>query len=375
MAANIQFSKAVSNATRFVRIRKDFRLFRGGVLPEIDIAYECWGQLSPQRDNAVLLFTGLSPSAHAASSLEDATPGWWEYMVGPGKALDTGKFFVICVNSLGSCFGSTGPASVNPATGQPYRLAFPDLTVEDIASAGRQVYRSLGISRLHTVLGPSMGGMSALVLAVMFPEEVTRLVSISAAAQSSPFGIAIRSLQREIIRNDPKWNNGDYRFDDPPTDGIRMGRKLGLITYRSAAEYAQRFGRKRKFGGHADRAPFGPEFEIEHYLEHNAEKVLGHFDTNCYLYLSRAIDWFDLSAHGGSYEDALGRIKTVDNLVIGVRTDFLFPISQQQEIADALRQHGKSVRFQVLESIQGHDSFLIDQDRFAPIIRDFMSGN
>ena len=371
MAANTQVLPPIPNATRFLKGLKRYPLFRGGLLPELQIAYECWGRLSSQRDNAVLVFTGLSPNAHAASSPEDPAPGWWEYMVGPGKALDTRKYFVICINSPGSCFGSTGPASFNPETGRIYRLDFPELTVEDIANAGREVYRSMQIRRLHAVVGPSLGGMSALALTVMYPDEVERLVSISAAAQAAPFATAIRSVQREIIRNDPKWNGGNYDFNDPPTEGIRLARKLGLITYRSADEYRLRFGRKRKFDAHSGPAPFAPEFEVEHYLEHNAGNFVNQFDTNCYLYLSRAIDWFDLALHGGSIANAFAKIRTVKNLIIGVETDFLFPISQQREIADYLQQNNLPTRFEALNSIQGHDSFLIDEARFEPIMREF----
>ncbi|MGR9105856.1 MAG: homoserine O-acetyltransferase MetX [Gammaproteobacteria bacterium] len=373
MSANLRPSLRLPNATRFVRIDKPFPLFRGGVLPEVEIAYECWGRLAPRRDNAVLLFTGLSPSAHAASSANDPEPGWWEYMIGPGKPIDTRKYFVVCVNSLGSCFGSTGPASVNPESGGIYRLEFPELSVEDIARAGREVYRALQISRLHTVIGPSLGGMSAVALAVLFPDEVARLVSISAAARATPFAIAIRSLQREIIRKDPKWRQGDYDFDDPPVEGIRLARKLGLITYRSPEEYLDRFARKRKFAAHAEIPPFSPEFEVEHYLEYNADAFIHRFDTNCYLYLSRAIDWFDLALHGGSVAKALARIRTVKNLIIGVETDFLFPIWQQREIAEGLERDDRTTRFEALGSIQGHDSFLIDEERFAPLLQEFFA--
>lgn len=375
MVANTQSVLPVPSATQILHIDNGLSLFRGGVLPKVDIAYECWGQLSPQRDNAILVFTGLSPSAHAAASQNDPAPGWWDYMIGSGKPLDTNKYFVICVNSLGSCFGSTGPASINPETCGTYRLDFPELSVEDIARAGREVYLSLRISRLYAVVGPSLGGMSALALATMWPEEVARLVSISAAAQATPFAIAIRSLQREIIRNDPKWNNGNYNTDHNPSEGMRLGRKLGLITYRSAEEYARRFGRKRKFDAHSDNPPFGPEFEVEHYLDYNADRFIGRFDTNCYLYLSRAIDWFDLSLHGGSVADALARIRTTNNLIIGVETDFLFPAEQQREIAELLQENNRPTRFEILSSIQGHDAFLIDEERFAPILQDFFSGD
>ena len=373
MGANTQALNALPSARRYLNLPGAFSLFRGGCLPTVDIAYETWGRLSPTRDNAILIFTGISPSAHAASSPEDPDSGWWEYMIGPGKSIDTRKYFVICVNSLGSCFGSSGPASLNPKSDEPYRLDFPELSVEDIACAGRKVYRSLGIEQLYAVVGPSLGGMSALALAVLYPDEVARLVSISAAAQSLPFAIAIRSLAREIIRGDPKWSQGQYAPSDPPIEGMRLARKLGLITYRSADEYKQRFGRKRKFEAHSRLLPFSPEFEVEHYLEHNAGAFGSQFDPNCYLYLSRAIDWFDLSLHGGSVEDALARINTLENLIIGVESDFLFPLSQQREIAKGLEKWNPATYFEALPSIQGHDSFLIDEARFAPLLKRFFA--
>lgn len=357
-------------ATRRVTLPEAFRMHRGGVLSRVDIAYECWGRLSAAADNAVLLYTGLSPSAHAASSTADPTPGWWEYMIGPGRPLDTDRFFVICVNSLGSCFGSTGPASPDPATGRPYRTTFPELTVEDIAATARAALRELGIERLHAVVGASMGGMAALAHATAYPEEVGRLATLSAAARANPWAIAIRSLQREVIRSDPAWRGGDYGDDARPREGMRLARKLGLISYRSGSEWAERFGRERLEGPPAE--PFGREFQVESYLEANACKFVDGFDPNCYLYLSRAMDRFDLAEQGGSVADALARVRTRRSLVVGVETDVLFPLAEQREIADGLRAAGREVEFHALDSLQGHDAFLVDEARFAPVVAAFM---
>ncbi len=345
---------------------------RGGVLPGLNLAYETWGHLNAERTNAVLLFTGLSPSAHAASSTEDPSPGWWEYMIGRGKPIDTGRLFVVCVNSLGSCFGSTGPASANPATGEPYRLNFPELTVEDIAAAGHEVVRALGIQRLCAVAGASLGGMSALAYTALFPRGVEHLLVISAAARASAFAIAIRSLQREIICSDPGWEGGYYQLDRQPLLGMRMARKLGLISYRSAQEWQERFGRLevRQRG----EQPFGMLYEVESYLDYNARKFIGGFDANCYLYLSRSMDLFDLAAHGGSGQAAFAPSDLRRALVIGVTSDVLFPVHQQQELAGALRSAGREVEFTQLASINGHDSFLIDRERFAPVVKGFLSG-
>ena len=343
----------------------------GGVLPEVDIVYETWGALSPAKDNAVLVLTGLSPGAHARSSAEDPTPGWWEEMIGPGLAIDTNRFHVVCVNSLGSCHGSTGPASIDPRTGERYRLKFPVLTIEDIASAAHAALKEIGLRRLRAVVGPSLGGMTALAFAILFPDDARDLVTISSATRATPFATAIRSLQRECIRSDPEWRKGDYPPERGPETGLRLARKLGLITYRSAQEWRQRFGRERIAGAEPTEM-FGPEFEIEAYLEMHAQKFAHSFDANCYLYLSRAMDLFDVAEHGGSVETGLGRIRAERTLVVGVETDFLFPIDQQEEIARILTNAGRRVTMARLPSIQGHDSFLVDMDRFGPVIAEFL---
>ncbi|HET8646354.1 MAG TPA: alpha/beta fold hydrolase, partial [Vicinamibacteria bacterium] len=277
----------------------------------------------------------------------------------------------VCVNSLGSCHGSTGAASVDPRTGQLYRLTFPVLTIEDIATAAHEALRVLGLARVRAVIGPSLGGMTALAYAILFPGEVDALVCISGAARATPFAIALRSVQREAIRSDPDWRGGDYE-PPGPVNGLRIARKLGLITYRSAVEWRERFRRERVEVREPNAGPFGIEFEIEAYLEMHARKFVGTFDPNSYLYLSRSMDLFDAAEHGGSVEAGLGRIQAPDVLVIGVETDFLFPIDQQEEVAGVLKRAGRRVRFAALPSVQGHDSFLVDMDRFSPVIAEFL---
>jgi homoserine O-acetyltransferase len=363
----------MTTARKILKLDRPFPMRRGGALSGVQIAYETWGDIGFCYDNAIVIFTGLSPSAHAASSTEDPSPGWWEDMIGPGRPIDTRRFFVICVNSLGSPYGSTSPLSINPATGQPYRLTFPVLTVEDIARAGHEVVASLGIKKIAAVVGPSLGGMTVLAYCALFPDEVRSLVTISAAARSTPFSIALRSLQRETIRKDPAWQEGNYPADAVPVQGMRLARKLGMITYRSAKEWAQRFGRERAAVERKPGDPFGIDFEVESYLESHAAKFTGQYDPNCYLYISRAMDLFDLADHGGSVAEALRRFTVERALVIGVETDLLFPIDQQQELADGLAAAGRPVRFERLPSIQGHDSFLVDMDRFRPVIADFLA--
>ncbi|MEM9623370.1 MAG: homoserine O-acetyltransferase [Pseudomonadota bacterium] len=359
------------SAVKSVTLAGTFHMKRG-TINQPTFAYETWGALNSGKDNAVLIFTGLSPSAHAASSEQDPSAGWWEDMLGPGKPIDTDRYFVICVNSLGSCFGSTGPASINPDTGEHYRLSFPVLTVEDIATAASHVLDHHDITELHTVLGSSMGGMTALAFALLHPTRTRRLVSISSAARSLPFSIALRSLQREIIRKDDAWQQGNYDFaSHGPITGMRLARKLGMITYRSAAEWAERFGRERATDSIADESGFGIDFEVESYLESHANRFIGSFDANCYLYLSRAMDLFDATDHGGSLTASCSQLQLDAAMIIGVESDFLFPVHQQEELAMALQEHVPNVTFKRMASIQGHDSFLVDMDRFRPALADF----
>jgi|TARA_B110000977_G_scaffold30428_2_gene39955 homoserine O-acetyltransferase len=362
----------MGSARKYHQVEGPFKM-RHGHLESPTIAYETWGELNFQKDNGILIFTGLSPSAHAASSEADPSSGWWEQMVGESKPIDTTKYFVICINSLGSCFGSTGPTSINPETGERYRLSFPVLTIEDIARSGHEVVRSLGLNRLHAVVGASMGGMTSIAYAILFPDFAESLVSISGSARAAPFAISLRSLQREIIQSDPIWNEGNYDVTEEPVLGMRLARKLGMLTYRSAAELEQRFGRELIPEERQTGESFGLDFEVESYLEAHANKFIGTFDANCYLYLSRAMDLFDVADHGGSVEHGLAKVGAHRALVIGVETDLLFPISHQRRIAEGLENGRRDVIFHSLDSIQGHDAFLVDMDRFRPILCDFFN--
>lgn len=359
-------------AACFVTLDGPLTMRHGGLLPEVQLAYETWGTLNAARDNVLLLCTGLSPRAHARSSAEDPSPGWWEAMIGPGQAIDTDRYFVICFNNLGGCFGSTGPASVHPQTGEVWRTDFPVLAIEDIAEAMHRALHQLDLFRIAAVVGPSLGGMTALAYAMRAGDEVRALAIISSAHRAEPFAISIHSLQREAIHTDPTWQAGYYADDMPPAVGMRLARKIGMLSYRSAAEWTTRFGRERASGWGG--GPFGIEFEVESYLEHHAEKFVGAFDANCYLYLSRAMDLFDVAEHGGSAAKGLSQIHAPRCLVIGVETDILFPIHQQRELAEGLRATGHVVDLVELPSIQGHDAFLVDIERFAPVIGDFLEG-
>jgi len=358
-------------ATHYYIHREPFAMYRGSRLPGLQLAWESWGELNEDRSNAVLLFTGLSPGAHASSSGPDPEPGWWEAMIGPGRPIDTDRLFVLCVNSLGSCKGSTGPASIHPETGQPWRLKFPELTIDDIARATRLVVSHLGIERLHAVVGPSMGGFTALAWIKHFPNSTERLALISTACSATPFAIAIRSLQREAIVTDRNFRDGTYSEDEWPEVGMRIARKLGMISYRSASEWQERFGRR-----HQDYFPatlFGMRFEVESYLETHARKFVGRFDPCCYLYLSRAMDAFDACDTDASLRGLFRRSFSGKALVMGVDSDILFPLWQQKELAAALESVEADVAFVPLPSTQGHDAFLVDFDRFGPPITEWLS--
>lgn len=362
------------DARRYFTLSSPFPMKRGGELHGAQLAYETWGELNAERDNAILILTGLSPSAHVASSPDDPEVGWWEGMVGPGKAIDTTRWFVICANTLGSCKGSTGAASINPDSGDLYRIDFPALTLDDAANASHELVGGLGIERLACLVGNSMGGMTALAYLLMHPGSARHHISISTAPQAQPFAIAIRSLQREAIRLDPNWNDGSYDNDHYPEAGMSIARKLGVITYRSAMEWTGRFARIRLDSEQRDDEPFAAEFQVESYLIGHAKRFVRSFDPNCYLYLSRASDWFDIAECVSPPDrDAMKHIAVERALVIGVSTDILFPLDQQQEIADGLADAGAVVEFIALDSPQGHDAFLVDIENFGAAIGGFLA--
>jgi homoserine O-acetyltransferase len=326
----------------------------------------------------------------------DAEKVWWEEFVGPGLALDTNRWFVVCSNVLGGCAGSTGPSSFDPRTGRPYALGFPSLTIEDMVTAQRALLRHLGIGKLHTAIGSSMGGMQSLAFAALFPDEVANVVAISAAGRSYPWSIAIRFVQRQAVLSDPDWKGGDYYGSRGPLNGLHVARQLGTISYRGPGEWAPRFGRRRvpappapglpPDGHTGDSAPkfpdrpgiaaahehrFGVDFQIESYLAHQGDKFVERYDANSYLYISKAMDLFDLGDGMGSFDEGVGRIRA-RALVIGVPTDLLFPIRLQEELAEAMRSQGRDATYRVLDSIYGHDSFLVEVDALTAMLKEFL---
>jgi homoserine O-acetyltransferase len=373
----VELFRHANASAKLVEVADSFEMKRGGQLSNLHIAYETWGELNKDQSNVIVIFTGLSANSHVTSSQNNQTPGWWETMVGDGKAIDTSKYYVICINTLGSCFGSTSPVSINKKTSQPYRLTFPELTVEDMANASGLLLKKIGIDKIHLLIGPSLGGMKALAFSILHNTVVDNMILISTATQALPFAIALRSLQREVIRKDPLWSNGFYSYEKPPLNGVRIARKIGMTSYRSANEWVQRFGRKKSVENKINQNTFGIEntsfeFEIESYLEHQAVKFQNIFDANCYLYLSRAMDWFDVANLGKSSLDAFSKINVNKALVLGVDTDVLFPSQQQKEIAENLSLSNVKVEYKELSCIQGHDSFLVDTGSFAKEINAFI---
>jgi len=359
-----------SNATGRLRVAlpSPFAMQAGGALHGAHVAVETWGELAADRSNGILVFTGLSASAHAAANAEDPSKGWWEDIVGPGKALDTRRFFVICVNSLGSCFGSTGPGDPDPATGRAYDQSFPELRVEDIARASQAAVEHFGIERLAATVGASLGGMTVLAHAALFPGRMRRLISISGALAPGAGAIGTRALQREIV--------GTALAGGSPSvpQAMKWARKVGVLSYIGAALLEQRFARRLQ-----PMAPgsSGTHFEVESWLEHQADKFAQSFYPWAYWSISRAMDLFDFAALGERPADAAsaaGRLKLEQALVIGVHEDLLFPLVQQQQVAATLRAAGLDIELVEFRSPYGHDAFLVEPDMFGPVLSRFLRG-
>lgn len=364
------YDKVVSGYETFDHT-EDFVCEWGGVLPGFSLAYETWGALSPARDNVVLLHTGLSASSHARSHPNNPSPGWWEDLIGPGAPLDTNRFHVICTNLLGGCYGSTGPSSTNPATGEPYATDFPIVSVEDMVRAQLLLLDHLGVETLHASIGASLGGMQSLMVAALAPQRVRRIVSISAALRSYPQSIALRFVQRQAVMNDADWRDGRYYGVSFPHRGQKVARGIGTITYRSGPEWQERFGRQRN-----DEAPrLDEDFLVESYLAHQGEKFCLQYDANSYLYISKAMDLFDLEPDERSRDDAPSAAAIrCPALVIGVVSDVLFPVWQQRELAETLKKTGSEVTYLELDAPYGHDTFLIEKDAVGNAIREHLAG-
>lgn len=343
-------------------------------MPEIRIRYETYGHLNSAKDNAILICHALSGDHHCAGihRMEDRKQGWWNAMIGPGKPIDTNRFFVVCSNVLGGCQGSTGPTSINPATGKPYNTSFPSITIGDMVKAQYLLMRHLGIERWNTIVGGSMGGMQVLEWAVRYPECVARILPMATTARQGAQSIAFNEVGRCAIMQDPKWDNcgGNYEPTDGPSVGLAVARMMAHITYLSDKGMDSKFGRtRRRQEGNTPR--FGVEFEVESYLRYQGTSFVNRFDANTYLYLTKALDRFDLYGESNQLEDQL-KVVTARSLIIGFTSDWLFPPEQNRDIVRALLRCGKDASYAEIETDLGHDSFLVHSPALFELVEAFL---
>jgi homoserine O-acetyltransferase len=383
--------------TRYADLPNSVSLDCGRELDSIRVAYETYGELSRDRDNAIMVCHALSGDAHAAGVSRTAGSqstrdgfaaddrdgasgkalGWWDGMIGPGKAFDTDRYFVISTNLLGGCRGTTGPSSPDPAIGTPYGSNFPVITVADMVRTERAFLDELGIERLAAVAGGSLGGMQAFEWAIMFPDQVDAVVAIASTHALHPQGVAWNAIAREAIMRDPAWQGGHYHgTGEDPSAGMGIARMIGHITYLSAAALRDKFGRRLQFADDLRYTVVEPEFEVESYLRHQADTFVRRFDANTYLYTSRALTYFDLAREhgGGSLIRALEGVQA-RTLLIAFSSDWLYPPSGSLEIADALHALNKPAEIHVIDAPYGHDCFLLEEARQTPIIRRFLEAS
>jgi homoserine O-acetyltransferase len=392
--------------TQYLDLPAGVRLDCGRELRPVRVAYETYGTLAPRRDNVILVCHALSGDAHAAGVAKRPPAqgtrdgfgaadrdgaagkglGWWDGMIGPGKAFDTRKFFVVSTNLLGGCRGTTGPSSTSPETGQPYGPDFPVVTVADMVRTQRAFLDALGIDRLAAVAGGSLGGMQALEWAILFPHQVDAVIAIASTHALHPQGVAWNSIARDAIMRDPAWQGGRYYGSGrAPDAGMGLARMVGHVTYLSAQALEDKFSRRLQQRSPGASSPSGddirytitePEFEVESYLRHQAESFVRRFDANTYLYTSRALTYFDLARQhgGGSLAQAVTEIKARTQL-IAFSSDWLYPPEASLQIADALRDNGKPVECHVIDAPYGHDCFLLEEARQTPLIRSFLRQN
>ena len=360
--------------TRYFTFAQDepMPLDSGETLGPITLAYETYGKLNEDRSNAILILHALSGDAHAAGyhSPEDRKPGWWDDTIGPGKAFDTDRYFVVCSNVIGGCAGSTGPGSIDPRTGRPYALSFPVVTIHDMVNAQRRLMEHLGIPRWLAVAGGSMGGMQALQWAVSYPDLVKSAIVLASTAVSSPQTIAFNEVGRQAIYADPNWNHGDYYGRTPPKAGLAVARMIGHITYLSDKSMRQKFGRRlqnRERYGY----DFDTEFAVESYLRYKGNRFTERFDANSYLYITKALDYFDLSNGHRSLAEAFRGVRA-RFLVASFTSDWLYPPAESRKLVSALTANGLDVTYCDIESSWGHDAFLLEVDTMTSLIGDFL---
>lgn len=345
-------------------------LSSGETLPEFELAYETYGTLNEDKSNAILICHALSGDAHAGFESKEGQKGWWFDFIGPGKTLDTDRFFVICSNTLGSCKGSTGPTSKRPDADQIYGLSFPVITIEDMVKAQVLLINHLTIDTLFTVIGPSMGGMQVLVWATHYPTRMKKCVVLASAAKLSEQALAFSAVGRNAILSDPNWNKGHYTDQKKPEKGLSIARMIGHITYLSEHSMSEKFGRRLQ-----EKDDYGynmnTDFQVESYLQYQGDKFVNRFDANAYLYLSKAMSYFDLTKHFSSLDDAF-KDSRASFLILSITSDWLYPSKQSKEIAKALMRLNKEVSYCEIDTPYGHDSFLIDYKKFERMIKPFI---
>lgn len=359
-------------------VDEPFVLESGATLSPVTVAYETYGTLNAARSNAVLVCHALSGSAHAAGLDARGQPGWWDDCIGPGKAFDTDRFFVICCNVLGSCYGSTGPSSIDPATGKPYGLRFPVVTIGDMVRSQIAVLDHLGIEKLLCVAGGSMGGMQALEWAAHYPERIRAAIPLATTARSSPMLIAFSEVGRQAIYADPNWQAGDYYGNGKrPDAGLALARMIGHITYLSEESMHKKFGRRLQ-GRERFGYEFETEFQVESYLRYKGQAFTQRFDANSYLYITKALDYFDLTRNA-EHPDAVQNLaqvfagaRHVKFLVVSFTSDWLYPSYHSREIVSALTTAGADVTYLDIQSSWGHDAFLLEVETMTGLLRSFM---
>ena len=344
----------------------------GALLAPVLVAYETYGELNSVGDNAILVCHALTGSAHAAGYLSDdsKSAGWWETFIGEGKALDTRKYFVICSNFLGGCYGTTGSVTIDPSTGKPYGVRFPQMTVRDMVRVQKSLIDFLGVKQLRTVIGGSLGGMQALEWGAMYPQSIRSMIPIATASRHSPWGIGLNDIARQAIMNDAAWRNGNYYAHGQPENGLSLARQVAMMSYRSDVSFLDRFHRDRIVSnGQAAKARFDTTnlFQIESYLRYQGKKLVDRFDANTYIYISRAMDLHDVAYGRGTIEEVLSSL-AIPTLCVGISSDVLYPVHEQKTLASLLPQ---SV-YRQIESPFGHDAFLIEYEQLGKYVREFL---
>lgn len=352
-----------------ITFESGIRLESGRILAPITLVYELYGTPNADRSNVIMVEHAWTGDAHLAGkrSEKETKPGWWDAIVGPGKLLDTDRYCVLCSNVIGSCYGSTGPASINPKTGKRYNLTFPVITVRDMVRAQELLLNHLGITRLLCVMGGSMGGMQALEWATQYPDRVASVIALATTPRPSPQAISLNAVARWAIFNDPTWKKGEYKHN--PKDGLALARGIGHITFLSDESMWQKFD--RRFSAKDGLFDFFGQFEVERYLNYNGHNFVDRFDANCFLYLAKALDLYDVAWGYESMADAFSRVQAPIQF-FAFSSDWLYPPYQTEEMVTCLQGLGKEVEYHLIQSAYGHDAFLLEHETFSPMVRSLL---